>query len=242
MRWRVLSYSLIVLGLVVLVAPKWMEWRSDWEMNKLLREADHLVQPKGAIVDTSVISGYERVSNLLAQVSTRPEEDEPSVPAETEAAALPVPAAANEADVREAAPQAVADKPREKAIAVIEIGSIGVKLPVLEGATEANMSAAATHMTETAPLGEVGNAAIAAHRARTKGRLFNRLDEVKVGDSILIRTANATYEYTVYETLLVAPDDVSVLESDGKEKRLTLITCDPVVNATHRLIVHAKME
>ncbi|MNN67995.1 Sortase family protein [compost metagenome] len=103
------------------------------------------------------------------------------------------------------------------------------------------MKHAAAHMKETAPLGEVGNAAIAAHRSRTTGRLFNRLNEVKIGDTISIKTSTEEYQYEVYDISIVEPTDVSVLNGDNTSKILTLITCDPLVNPTHRLIIHAKM-
>jgi sortase A len=101
------------------------------------------------------------------------------------------------------------------------------------------MKSAAAHLKETAPIGEIGNAAIAAHRMRAKGKLFNRLNEVKVGDEIIVETRKGTFTYTVYDLSIVEPTDVSVLNYNDKDKRLTLITCDPVVDPTHRLIVHA---
>lgn len=111
----------------------------------------------------------------------------------------------------------------------------------MEGATKANMKHAAAHMKETAPIGEIGNAAIAAHRSRTAGRLFNRLNEVKVGDTISVKTSDQEYEYEVYDISIVEPTDVSVLNGNKQDKILTLITCDPLVNPTHRLIIHAKI-
>ncbi|MNP49025.1 Sortase family protein [compost metagenome] len=124
---------------------------------------------------------------------------------------------------------------------MIEIPAIDLKLPVLEGATKANMKHAAAHMTETSSLGETGNAAIAAHRARTKGRLFNRLNEVKIGDQIDIAAETGRFVYEVYDISVVEPTDVSVLEPKGDDRMLTLITCDPLKNPTHRLIIHAKL-
>ena len=90
--------------------------------------------------------------------------------------------------------------------------------------------------------GEIGNAAIAAHRSRTFGRFFNRLDEVKIGDEIVIKDKNTTYTYTVFDKKIVRRCYVSVLDGNGKDKILTLITCDPVDVATHRLIIHAKVK
>lgn len=126
--------------------------------------------------------------------------------------------------------------------AILTIDKIGLKLPVLEGATEENMKKAAVHMEETAPLGAAGNAAIAAHRARTKGRLFNRLNELEAGDTISLTMKDSSVTYSVYQVSRVLPTDVSVLLPIGSEKILTLITCDPIENATHRIIVQAKSE
>ncbi|PYI50567.1 class D sortase [Paenibacillus flagellatus] len=225
---RQLSYILIVLGIAVLASPWLIERQADREQQRLLQEAE-----QGFQLEDDVITGYARLSRLLEE---EPHEVEPA--AATFAATPPTAdSARSDAGSTENVPVVDGKQP----LALIEIASIDLKLPVLEGATQANMKVAAAHMTETDPIGAVGNAAIAAHRARTKGRQFNRLDEVKVGDDVVIRTAGETYVYTVYRTAIVEPTDLSVLERDGDERILTLITCDPVVNATHRLIVQAKI-
>ena len=82
---------------------------------------------------------------------------------------------------------------------------------------------------------------LTAHRSYTYGRFFNRLDEVKIGDEIVITTAGETYRYTVYNKVIVEPDDTSVTRGSKEEKILTLITCHPIHNATHRLVVQTKM-
>jgi sortase A len=239
---RKLSYGLMLLGLLIIAAPRWMEWRADLEQSRLLQEAERLVAETEPAVDADAIAGYQRLSRLLEEASASA--DDPAAvgeaaPAGEADSALPLQTAEPAPMVQESASIA---KDGKKPIATIEIPAIGVKLPVLEGATLENMKSAAAHMSETTPLGQVGNAAIAAHRARTKGRLFNRLDEVKVGDEIVIRTAGERYVYNVYRVTIVEPTDVSVLNKNGDERIVTLITCDPVVNATHRLIVQAKLE
>ena len=125
-------------------------------------------------------------------------------------------------------------------LGVLSIDKIDVRLPILEGATEANMKVAATHLVETTRIGNKGNAAIAAHRAHKKGRLFNRLGELQIGDSMEVTLANRTIiQYKVDQISVVEPNDLSVLEDPGLGQVLTLITCDPLVNPTHRLIVRA---
>lgn len=211
---RKLSYFLVLVGILILLFPSLMEWKADQEQNELLKEAEQARRDQVSKLDSSLSASYERVSQLLAEET---------------AEATPIAAQSTAAG---------GDLP----IATIEIPSIDLKLPVLEGATRENMRHAATHMSETTPLGESGNAAIAAHRAHKKGRLFNRLNEVTSGDKIIINTEIKRFTYVVYKISVVEPTDLSVLEDKGKEKILTLITCDPLKNPTHRLIVQAKLE
>lgn len=125
-------------------------------------------------------------------------------------------------------------------LGVLSIDKIDVHLPILEGATEDNMKVAATHLVETTRIGNKGNAAIAAHRAHKKGRLFNRLGELQIGDSMEVTLTDRTIiQYKVDQISVVEPTDLSVLEDPGLGQVLTLITCDPLVNPTHRLIVRA---
>lgn len=214
---RKLSYVIILAGILIMLYPQASEWYNDRQEAQLLNELEQNFQNTATIeADTNTKNTYAQVNQLLTE--------EPADPAVT---AEPV-----VAEQKEQEPEA---------IALIQIDKIDLKLPVLEGATKANMKHAAAHITETSPIGEVGNAAIAAHRARTKGRLFNRLNEMENGDIIKVTTNGQTYEYKVFDTLVVEPTDVSVLNRNDKDKILTLITCDPLVNPTHRLIIHAKL-
>jgi len=97
----------------------------------------------------------------------------------------------------------------------------------------------AGQVSGTTKLGDIGNAALAAHRSHTYGRMFNRLDELEIGDKIIVETKDGTFEYTVYKKHVVEPTDLSVLNKNNKDRVLTLITCTPIYTATHRLIIHA---
>ncbi|MDQ0352577.1 sortase A [Alkalibacillus filiformis] len=124
------------------------------------------------------------------------------------------------------------------AIGLIHIEKIDLTLPMLLGATDENLDVGAGVLGKDATFGESGNTGIAAHRSRTSGRLFNRLDEVEKGDRIVIETHGGEYEYEVYNLLIVEPEDVSVLEEQGDDSIVTLITC--TIDPTHRIIVQAK--
>lgn len=210
-----LSYLLILAGIILVIWPKGSEWVSDWRQDRLLAQMEREAAAHAAEKPPAdLAAGYAELSSLFEQEADNADGPEPS-------------------PIKE-------EEPDPPGSVIIQIDKIDLKLPVLEGATLKNMKYAAAHMTETTPFGEIGNAAIAAHRARTTGRLFNRLDEMEVGDKISLKIENVKTDYEVYKISLVEPTDLSVLEGNGKDQILTLITCDPIVNATHRLIVQAK--
>lgn len=124
---------------------------------------------------------------------------------------------------------------------LITIPKLDVSLMLVEGVSNQALKFAAGHMPGTALPGEVGNCAIAGHRSYTFGEYFNRIDELEIGDEIHITTRKETYIYQVYESFLVEPTQMSVTEPQGDKKVITLITCHPVVNATHRLIVRGEL-
>lgn len=128
-----------------------------------------------------------------------------------------------------------------EAIGIVSIPKIDVNLMFVEGVTKQALKFAVGHMPGTAMPGEVGNCALAGHRSYTFGEYFNRLDEVEVGDEIQITRGKETYTYKVYESFLVEPTEVWVTEPIENKKIVTLITCHPVVKATHRLIVRGEL-
>jgi len=215
-----LSYLLFLAGLLLILFPIVREWHYEWKQDRLLEQlmessAKPAIEERG---DRSLSESNDNLTALFMQQSV--EESE---------------ASDDDRDEQPEQPQV------QQAIGIISIKKIDLKLPILEGATNENMKFAAAHVKETSAIGEVGNAAVAAHRARTKGRLFNRLNEMKVGDEIVVQAGGKTLNYTVYEISRVEPTDVSVLGRNSRDRILTLITCDPLVNPTHRLIVKAKI-
>ncbi|MFC0524319.1 class D sortase [Pontibacillus salicampi] len=123
----------------------------------------------------------------------------------------------------------------------ISIPSIELELPIVNGATEDNLKYAVGRLSGTGMIGEDGNTALAAHRGYSHGELFNRLDEVQTGDDISINAGRISYKYTVRDTFLVLPTNLSVLDDVEDTSVITLITCDPGQDPTHRLIVRAEL-
>lgn len=187
------------------------------------------------------LESYEQLSAVFAEEENVGPEQEDGQSNQSGQAGEPGPASGNE-EAPESQPEQKPAPPPIKPIGIVKIPKIDVNLPILEGATKRNLKVGAGWLTETSKLGEVGNTALAAHRSYTYGRFFNRLDEVEIGDEIIIEANGTEYRYTVFEKLAVEPEDRSVLARNKKDRVLTLITCTPIKVATHRLIIHAKLE
>lgn len=237
-----LSYLLILVGAALILFPIAKQYYYEWEQNELLEGYEE--HQAGTVQEQ-----YQYLANLFEEEDRLQATDASASDRSSAAAVILSEAGGTDADASgqdeppaSAPPESPAApaKQEDQAIAVITIDKINLKLPVLEGATQSNLRYAAAHLTGTANLGENGNAAIAAHRSRKKGRLFNRLNELEEGDVVKINMKGEVVEYTVFRTTRVKPTDISVLSSNDKEAVLTLITCDPLVNPTHRLIVQAK--
>jgi len=129
--------------------------------------------------------------------------------------------------------------PSGDAIAIISIPSIGVEHAVVQGVRRADLRKGPGHYPNTPLPGELGNAAIAGHRT-TYGAPFGRLDELRPGNLIEVRTADGDFRYSVTETIIVRPTELSVLNATPNAT-LTLTTCHPRFSASRRLVVHANL-
>lgn len=122
-------------------------------------------------------------------------------------------------------------------VAMLEIPRLRITTPVVHGDSDAILDVAAGHLPDTPLPWQPGNSAIAAHR----DTLFRPLRNVRIGDEIHVRTPHGEFTYTVRDTRIVKPSDLSVLEPTG-HPMLTLITCYPfdyIGAAPKRFIVHA---
>lgn len=126
------------------------------------------------------------------------------------------------------------------AVAMIRIPKIGIEKAVVQGVGLAELKKAPGHYPTTPMPGEPGNAAIAGHRT-TYGAPFFNLDELEVGDPLLVTTRVGEFRYEVTESKVVSPKETSVL-GPTDDNRLTLTTCHPRFSAAQRLIVVATLK
>jgi sortase A len=219
---KVLSIFMILAGLMIFFYPAAKDQYTAYNQEKMIEEWQDNSQANSVAVDS--LYKLEEVFSIETQAESSSGND-----------LLP-------SGEQDGEPGADTTKSSSGMVGVIEIDKIGVKLPILNGASDANLDKGAGLLEGTSAPGKPGNSAIAAHRNRAYGSMFNRLNEIGKGDTVTVKDKNNTYEYEVYETLVVEPHETSVLKGSEDEKVLTLITCTPIDTATHRLIVKAKIK
>lgn len=217
-----ISTIIIIIGIIVGMYPLADRAYTKYEQRKALSEFYGSDEGADSQPERQTSEEYAALGGIFSDIASAASSSDVSL----QAASSPI-----------VVPQKESSEP--KILGVLKISSINLTLPILDGASLQNMKIGAGRIKGTGNIGQVGNVALAAHRSHTHGRFFNRLDELQTGDTITITTFPSTYEYTIYEKLVVKPNDVSVLSSNKREKRLTLITCHPLYNPTGRLVIRA---
>ena len=133
----------------------------------------------------------------------------------------------------------MAAPPNGQPVGLITIPEIGLNSVIVEGTDTAALRTGPGHYPGTPLPGEAGNVAIAGHRT-TYARPFYNLDALKPGDPIHISTVQGSFTYSVVNTVIVSPDDVSVAAPTATPQ-LTLTTCNPRYSAATRMVVHASL-
>jgi LPXTG-site transpeptidase (sortase) family protein len=124
-------------------------------------------------------------------------------------------------------------------LARLEMPSVKLTATVLEGSDDRTLRHAAGHLEDTPLPGQRGNIGIAGHR----DGIFRPLKDAHVGDTLTLTTSGFAYRYRISRTLIVAPEDVYVLDPT-LDPTLTLVTCYPfnfIGHAPKRFIVQAEL-
>lgn len=133
----------------------------------------------------------------------------------------------------------------------LRIPSIGVDTPVVELDLEEDpeegwrwqtVPFVAGHYGLTGLVGGPSNVLIAGHVAtRDQGNVFRDLYRVRLGDPLVVYTAEGEFTYRVVDVRLVRPEEVEVVQPSGTP-RLSLLTCAGSYDFrtrsfSHRLVV-----
>lgn len=231
---KFLAILFILLGIGLFSYSSLREWYDEYEKNKLIEmyeknlsiiDEDSNLQ-KSKSEEDSISDFYKYFFGLEEMVNNRNSSEQ------------------NLSEATKNSDKANEEKKSnelEDVIGIISIDKINIKLPIKSYFNEEEIKSYAGHLPGTARPGELGNCVIAGHRARTRGRLFNRLDELEISDIILITYNSNNFKYEVTDIKIVEPTDISVLNVADGESILTLITCHPIKINSHRLIIKASL-
>ena len=125
-------------------------------------------------------------------------------------------------------------------LGVLEVPSVGLKVPVYQTNTELVMDRGAGVIDGMSYPHEPGNIGISGHR----DGYFRVLKDVKVGDAIKLQTLEGEKSFTINATTIVPIADEKLLR-DTDEQTVTIVTCYPfyfVGHAPKRFIVTASLD
>jgi sortase A len=124
----------------------------------------------------------------------------------------------------------------------MSIPAVNLKLPILKGLDNNNLSLGAGTMKPNQEMGK-GNYALAGHYMTNQGVLFSPLKNINKGDYIYLTDLNRVYKYKVYYKKIINKTDVNWIYDSKGEVTLTLITCaTPTEGEVDRIMVRASFK
>ncbi len=124
------------------------------------------------------------------------------------------------------------------AVARIRVPRLGLNAVVVNGTDSATLKRGPGRYLGSAMPGQGELVYIAGHRT-TYGAPFARIDRLRKGDRVFLELPYGTFEYAITGSRIVAANELSVLESKGREQ-LALQACHPRFFASQRYIAYAE--
>ena len=119
------------------------------------------------------------------------------------------------------------------------IPTIDLRLPVLQGTTDANITLGAGTMAPGLVMGE-GNFSLASHWDPSPAVRFGGLHLIELGDLIIMRDANYLYIYeTVIANYVIEDYRVDIVDYVEDKVYVTLMTCTP--DGLQRVMVRGEL-
>ena len=121
----------------------------------------------------------------------------------------------------------------------IEIPVIKLSLPIYHGTSDSVLQIAVGHLDWTSlPVGGTGtHCVLSGHRGLPSAKLFTNLDQMKTGDTFVIRVLDEVLTYEGDQILIVEPNNTSALTIEAGKDLCTLVTCTPYGINSHRLLI-----
>ena len=239
---KYLSWFLITAGVLLILIAVYQKVSTIYNQNKLLKEYDAYVSMLKNMETSEFNAEAENIENDNPGDDTNANIENNNLQESEE----------NETGTENSGGQpATEEKPVNKTpnynellkgkdiSGLIEIPKIKVKSAILEGTDDSALKYAVGHYPKLGKPGE-GNYVLLGHRNYVYGHFFRNIDRLETEDEVKITVGDTTYTYVVYESFVVKPEEVWVLEKT-EEPIVTMITCTPIGTYTDRLIVRAKL-
>jgi len=122
---------------------------------------------------------------------------------------------------------------------LVEIPKIGVTAWAHEGQSAAVLARGPGHLPGSAMPGDVGNVVVPGHRTVDPHPFLN-IDQLQVGDQIVLTDDAGRFVYEVTGTEVVSPNDNQITASTPYPV-VTLYACHPKGSDAQRYVVYARM-
>lgn len=122
------------------------------------------------------------------------------------------------------------------------VPKIELEMPIYHYTNDEELQEGLGHMESTSlPVGGPStHAVLAGHNGLPSVKIFDRLNELEIGDYFVVQVLGEDHAYRVTGKQTVLPDETeSLVVRDGADL-MTLVTCTPYGVNTHRLLVHAE--
>ena len=124
------------------------------------------------------------------------------------------------------------------AIARLRVPRLDLSVVVVNGTSAGDLRRGPGRHTDSFMPGEGELVYVAGHRT-TYGAPFSSIDDLEPGDAVSLELPYGTVEYRVTKHRIVDDNDLSVLETRGREE-LVLQACHPRFFASQRYLVYAR--
>lgn len=121
----------------------------------------------------------------------------------------------------------------------LDIPKIGERISIYHGTDDDVLAEGVGHLQGTSlPVGgESTHCVLSGHRGLSGAKIFTDLDQMEIGDLIVLHILNHDLAYEVDKIDVCLPEEISLIDIVRGEDLLTLVTCTPYAVNTHRLLV-----
>lgn len=112
---------------------------------------------------------------------------------------------------------------------VLTIPVLDFEMPIFLGATKQHLAEGVAHLSQTSlPIGGNNtNAVIAGHRGWRGAAYLRYIEQMKIGDEVIVTNLWGKLTYTVCEIKIIDPDEIEEILIRPNRELLTLLTCHP---------------